>query len=97
MKVASQPDLFDVISLVEEPETAFARARMLEMIARLKAATEPHWQDEMDVILDDGAFKRAMRLVPVEEAQTLWADFDAQTERLYAVWVRDRLLRPESN
>jgi hypothetical protein len=97
MKVASQPDLFDVISLVEEPETAFARARMLEMIAQLKAATEPHWQDEMDVILDDGAFKRAMRLVPVEEAQTLWADFDAQTERLYAVWVRDRLLRPEAN
>jgi hypothetical protein len=36
-----------------------------------------------------GAFQRAMRLVPPEEAQALWADFDAQMERLYAVWVAD--------
>ena len=41
----------------------------------------------MGAILDDGAFQRAMRLVPAEEAQALWGEFDAQMERLYAVWL----------
>lgn len=57
------------------------------MIERLKATSVPNWRDEAGVILDDGAFQRAMRLVPREEAQALWADFDAQMERLYAIWA----------
>ena len=54
------------------------------MIDRLKAASVPYWRDEAAVILDDGAFQRAMRLVPPEEAQALWADFDKEMQRLYA-------------
>jgi hypothetical protein len=53
----------------------------------LRATSVPYWRDEAAVILDDGAFQRAMRLVPHEEAQALWADFDAQMERLYAIWA----------
>jgi hypothetical protein len=36
----------------------------------------------------DGAFKRAMPLVPAEEAEALWVEFDRHMERLYAVWAK---------
>ena len=87
MNAANQPSLFDANRIVDDQQAVAARVRMREMIERLKATSVPCWRDEAGVILDDGAFQRAMRLVPREEAQALWADFDAQMERLYAVWV----------
>jgi hypothetical protein len=87
MNAASQPSLFDVDRIVDDRQAAAARTRMREMIERLRATSVPYWQDQTGVILDDGAFQRAMRLVPREEAQALWADFDAQMERLYAIWA----------
>jgi hypothetical protein len=87
MNAASQPSLFDAEQIVDDQQTVSARMRMLEMIERLKATSVPYWRDQTGVILDDGAFQRAMRLVPREEAQALWADFDAQMERLYAIWA----------
>ncbi len=96
MNVASQRSLFDVDRIVDDEQTASARTRMREMIDRLKAASVPHWKDQTGVILDDGAFQRAMRLVPHEEAQALWAEFDAQMERLYAVWAAAHAPPPET-
>jgi hypothetical protein len=87
MNAASQPSLFDANRIVDDQQATAARTRMREMIERLKATSVPHWRDEAGVILDDGAFQRAMRLVLREEAQALWADFDAQMERLYAIWA----------
>jgi hypothetical protein len=87
MNAASQPSLFDADRIVDDQQAVAARTRMREMIERLKATSVPYWRDEAAVILDDGAFQRAMRLVPREEAQALWADFDAQMERLYAIWA----------
>ena len=87
MSAASQPNLFDVDQIVDDRQAAAARVRMREMIERLKATSVPYWRDEAAVILDDGAFQRAMRLVPHDEAQVLWADFDVQMERLYAIWA----------
>src|SRR5947208_12872331 len=55
-----------------------ARTRMREMIERLKATSVPGWRDEAAVILDDGAFQRAMRLVPRDEGQALWAEFRSE-------------------
>jgi hypothetical protein len=87
MNPASQPSLFDVDQIVDDQQAVSARMRMRGMIERLKSTSVPFWQDQTGVILDDGAFQRAMRLVPPEEAQALWADFDAQMERLYTIWV----------
>ena len=87
MNAASQPSLFDVDRIVDDQQATTARTRMREMIERLRATSVPYWRDEAGVILDDGAFQRAMRLVPREEAQAFWADFDAQMERLYAIWA----------
>jgi hypothetical protein len=87
MNAASQTSLFDTHRFVNDQQAAAARTRMREMIDRLKATAVPYWRDEAAVILDDGAFQRAMRLVPREEAQALWAEFDRETQRLYAIWA----------
>jgi hypothetical protein len=91
MDAASQPSLFDVDRILDDQQATAARTRMRGMIERLRATSVPYWRDEAGVILDDGAFQRAMRLVQREEAQALWADFDAQMERLYAIWAAARV------
>ena len=90
-----QPGLFDAHQPADTVQEAAARGRMQEMIGRLKAMATPPWRTQMDVILDDGAFQRAMRLVPPGEAQALWAEFDAHTERLYAIWLETNLPQPD--
>ena len=96
MNTASQSSLFDTGGLIDDQQATTARTRMRAMIDRLKATSVPYWRDDMAVILDDGAFQRAMRLVPPEEAQALWAEFDAHTERLYAIWAASRPSPPEA-
>ncbi len=87
VKVSSaQLGLFDSDHDAVQGEAALARARMREMIDRVSTATEPLWKDAMGAILDDGSFQRAMHLVPAEEAQALWAEYDAHMTRLCAVW-----------
>ena len=87
MTAANQLGLFDTDRSVNDQQSAFARTRMREMIERLKATSIPFWRDAAAVILDDGAFQRAMRLVPPDEAQALWADFDKEMQRVYAIWA----------
>jgi len=87
MKAASQSSLFDTGRFVDDRQAASARGRMMEMIERLRATSVPYWRDQSGVILDDGAFQRAMRLVPPDEARLLWADFDKEMERLYEIWA----------
>jgi hypothetical protein len=90
----SQPSLFGfnlvgAAHLIDGEQATEARKRMRGMIARLAATSEPPWKDQMAAILDDGAFQRAMRFVPHDEAQKLWAEYDAHMERLYDIWAAD--------
>ena len=91
---ARQPGLFDTDAGTGpgtgEADAAFARGRMREAIGRLRGASVPPWRDEAGVILEDGAFRRAMRMVPAAEAEALWAEYDREMERLYAVWAGGR-------
>ena len=87
MKAVAQPGLFEFDAPADEARAESGRARMREMIERLRATSVPPWKNQMAIILDDGAFQRAMRLVPAEEARALWAEFDAHMERLNAIWV----------
>ena len=90
MNAGSQTSLFDSPGLENQKQATAARERRQAMIGRLKAAEAPCWRDEAAVFLDDGAFQRAMRLVPAPEAAALGAEFDAEMERLYAVWASQR-------
>lgn len=88
MKVAvARPRIFDFDALADKVWAESEHARAREMINRLRATSVPPWKNQMAIILDDGAFQRAMRLVPVEEAQALWGEFDAHIKRLNAIWV----------
>ena len=87
MQVTAQPGLFDTAQSADREQEFAARARMHGMIERLRSTSTPFWANQMAVILDDGAFKRAMQLVPPAEAQALWADYDAHMERLFAIWA----------
>jgi hypothetical protein len=88
ISASRQPGLFDTAPETNRSDVTLARARMLEMIDLLRNASAPPWTDQTAVILQDGAFRRAMRLVPADEAEALWAEFDAHTERLYAIWTQ---------
>jgi hypothetical protein len=90
----SQPSLFGLDQPIDAAQADVARIRMRNMIARLGAASNPPWRDEMAVILDDGAFQRAMYFVPHQEAQALWAEFNTHVERLYTIWAADKVAPP---
>lgn len=84
--MSGQLGLFDTDRMADQTQATMARERMRTMIDRLVGAAVPPWKDHMAAILDDGAFQRAMRLVPADEAQALQVEYDAQTERLCAIW-----------
>ncbi len=43
------------------------------------------WPDQLSVIREDNAFRYAKGLLPAEEGAALWAAFDREMDRLYAV------------
>ena len=79
----------DLAKAGDRGEAGFALARMRGMIERLGGLAVAPWADAMGAILEDGAFQRAMRLVPAGEAQALWVAFDAEMERLCATMGPD--------
>ena len=83
--LSRQANLFEIAPRYDDAQIASARQRMRDMIDRLRATDTPPWKDQMGVILDDGTFQRAMRLVPDAEAQSLWSEFDAEMERLASI------------
>lgn len=70
------------------PDTApnAARIRMCTLIGKLAKATTPPWQSETEIILDEGGFQRAMRLIPADESRELWDRYDQEMDRLYTMW-----------
>jgi aspartate/tyrosine/aromatic aminotransferase len=84
---SAQLGLFESDHGADGAQAVLARARMRATIDRLDALSMPTWTNDTAVIMEDGAFRRAMQWVPVDEAQTLWAEFDRQMQRLYAIWI----------
>ena len=76
---------FDEASAADTAPNA-ARIRMFTLIGKLAKATTPPWQSETEIILDEGGFQRAMRLVPAEESRELWDRYDQEMDRLYTMW-----------
>lgn len=83
----AQGSLFDTDDLPQASEVAAARKRMRDTIDALREMAVPPWTKEIEVILRDGEFKRAMWLVSAEEGAAWWAEYDVEMERLYAVWA----------
>ena len=43
------------------------------------------WPDQLAVIREDNAFRFGKDVLPPAEGAALWAEFDAEMDRLYAV------------
>ena len=64
---------------------ALVRARLHAALALVRGADAMPWPDMLSVIREDNAFRYAKGLLPPEEGAALWAAFDQEMNRLYAV------------
>jgi hypothetical protein len=84
-----QADLFGTPSRVsDEPSdeiVAIVRARLHAALALVKSAEVMPWNDMLTIIREDNAFRFGKDVLPPDEAATLWAQFNVEMDRLYAI------------
>jgi hypothetical protein len=87
--IAPQGDLFENLPPTREQPSAdyvaLIRARLQATLALVKAAPTMPWSDQMTIIREDNAFRFNKDVLPPEEAAAMWAEFDAEMNRLYAI------------
>ena len=85
----SQGDLFGAASHISEQPSeeivALVRKRLHATLALVKSAETMPWPDHLAIIREDNAFRFGRDLLPAAEAAALWAEFDVEMNRLYAV------------
>jgi len=85
---ASQADLFGPTRAAEAPSeevVALIRSRLHATLALVKAAEAMPWTDRLAIIREDNAFRFGKDALPAAEGAALWAEFDVEMDRLYAV------------
>ena len=84
-----QADLFGAPSPAgEQPSAeivALVRARLHATLALVKAANAMPWTGQLAIIREDNAFRFSKDFLPPAEGAALWAEFDAEMDRLYAI------------
>jgi len=70
---------------LDEATLAAIRAQLHATLALVQAAPDMPWDDHLTIIHQDNGFRAAKKLLPAAEGEALWAAFDAEMERLYAV------------
>ncbi len=62
-----------------------ARLRTALALALVRGPPTMPWTDMLAIIREDNAFRTGKDLLPPEEGAALWAEFDREMDRLYAV------------
>ncbi|MDP3746351.1 MAG: hypothetical protein Q8Q88_04795 [Phenylobacterium sp.] len=87
-----QTDLFATESCVAEAPSeevaAVIRSRLHATLALVKSATSMPWREPLSIIREDNAFRFGKDALPPDEGARLWAEFDAEMERLYATMAQ---------
>lgn len=85
----SQADLFaDTPTASRRPSdeiVALVRRRLHDTLALVKSAEAMPWSDPLAIIREDNAFRFEKDMLPADEGAALWAEFDAEMDRLYAI------------
>ena len=85
----SQPDLFATPSRISEPPSdqivARVRTRLHAALALVKSAEAMPWTDPLAITREDNAFRFGKDMLPPAEGAALWAEFDVEMDRLYAI------------
>jgi hypothetical protein len=74
---------------------AILRRRLHATLALVKGAERMPWTDLLDIIREDNAFRWGKDALPKEEGAALWAEFDVEMDRLYAVMNAELAALPE--
>lgn len=86
---ASQADLFGTPSHTSErPSEAIVdivRSRLRATLALVRSAEAMPWTDQLAIIREDNAFRFGKDALPSAEGAALWAEFNAEMDRLYAI------------
>jgi hypothetical protein len=94
----SQPDLFaDHASprpAVDPQIVEMTRQRLHATLALVQGAAAMPWDDMLRVIREDNSFRWGKDLLPPEEGQALWAAFDREMDRLYAIMNAGKEIEP---
>jgi len=64
---------------------ALVRSRLHATLALVKSADAMPWPDQLAIIREDNAFRFGKDVLPRDEGAALWAEFDAEMNRLYAI------------
>nr|WP_294546461.1 hypothetical protein [uncultured Rhodopila sp.] len=84
-----QPDLFGASSSQREAPSdeivAIVRARLHAALALVKSAEAMPWTDQLAIIREDNAFRFGKDVLPPSEGAALWAEFNVEMDRLYAI------------
>jgi hypothetical protein len=96
---ASQADLFGTLAPARKAASdeivAIYRARLRASLALVKAAEVMPWNDMMTIIREDNAFRFGKDVLPPEEGAALWAEFNVEMDRLYAIMNEGQDLGPD--
>ena len=84
-----QADLFGVTQRAAEGTSdevaAIIRARLRATLALVRSAQAMPWTDILSIIRAENAFRFDKEALPPEEEAALWAAFDVEMDRLYAI------------
>ncbi len=84
-----QADLFGAAAPVREGPgdeiVAMVRTRLTATLALVQAADAMPWTDLLEIIREDNGFRFAKDVLPPEEGAALWAAFNIEMDRLYAI------------
>jgi hypothetical protein len=85
----SQADLFSAPSrtgdMPSDEIVGMVRTQLRQTLRLVQSAEIMPWTDQLDIIRADNAFRYGKEALPPEEAAELWAAFNREMDRLYAV------------
>ena len=84
-----QPDLFGSPALappsVSDDYVVLIRKRMNETVAMMTAAQAMPWPDRIAIVHVENGFRADLEVLPQAEADAIWAVFDREMDRLFAL------------
>lgn len=86
---AQQSELFSTMPRTSEQPNdeivGIVRARLRATLKVVQSAKEMPWTDQLAIIREDNAFRYDKDVLPAAEGATLWAAFNVEMDRLYAI------------
>jgi hypothetical protein len=84
---AQQAELF-ATRTSEQPNdeiVGIVRARLRATLELVRSSEQMPWTDQLAIIREDNAFRYDKDVLPADEGASMWAAFNVEMDRLYAI------------